>query len=73
MQRPLVSRVIRLVDNSSSYIDDEPLSDLLDRIYDNYDTVIICYAPYMIGAHDDPNSFNRSTFNFFDTSEQSNQ
>ena len=29
-----------------------------------YDTVIVCYAAFMIGAHDDPNSANHEMYNF---------
>ena len=30
----------------------------------NYDTVIICYAPFMIGAHDNRDSANYKMFSF---------
>ena len=40
--------------------------DLRDYILKNgYDTVIICYAQFMVGAHDDPSSANRRMFTFF--------
>lgn len=39
--------------------------DLRQHILDeDYDTVIVCYAPLMIGAHDDPASFNYRMFTF---------
>lgn len=39
--------------------------DLRQHILDEgYDTVIVCYAPLMIGAHDDPASFNYRMFTF---------
>lgn len=38
---------------------------LRDYITENgYDTVIVCYAQFMIGAHDNPNSANYRMFNF---------
>ena len=30
----------------------------------DYDTVLICYAQFMIGAHDDPESVNYKMFTF---------
>ena len=39
--------------------------DLHDYIIKNgYDTVIICYAQFMIGAHDNPESANYKMFSF---------
>lgn len=39
--------------------------DLRNYILENgYDTVIICYAQFMIGAHDDPGSANYPMFSF---------
>ena len=39
--------------------------DLRQYILDNgYDAVLICYAEFMIGAHDDPESYNYNTFTF---------
>ncbi len=39
--------------------------DLRNYILENgYDTVLICYAQFMLGAHDDPNSSNYRMFTF---------
>ena len=39
--------------------------DLRNYIVENgYDTVIVCYAQFMIGAHDNPNSANYRMFSF---------
>lgn len=39
--------------------------DLKDYIIENgYDTVVICYAQFMIGAHDNPSSANYRMFSF---------
>ena len=32
--------------------------------HNKYDAVIVCYAPFMIGAHDDPDSDNYKMFRF---------
>ena len=38
---------------------------LRQLIIDNkYDTVLICYAQFMIGAHDNPGSANYKMFTF---------
>lgn len=43
----------------------DPSFDLRQYILDNdYDTVIIAYAQFMIGAHDDPKSANYRMFDF---------
>lgn len=39
--------------------------DLHQYIIENgYDTVVICYAQFMIGAHDNPESANYKMFSF---------
>lgn len=61
---PFLSLGVREID----FLDIRYVSDdfsLCDYIIDrNYDTVLICYAQFMIGAHDDPNSANFRMFDF---------
>ncbi|MCM1540299.1 MAG: hypothetical protein NC121_03470 [Blautia sp.] len=61
---PFLSLGVREVDSLEmrKYTDS---FDLKEYILDNeYDTVIICYAQFMIGAHDDPSSANYRMFSF---------
>lgn len=46
------------------YMDSGELLDVIDS--GNYDTVILTYAQFMIGAHDKPESANYRMFSFFD-------
>lgn len=61
---PFLSLGVREVDSLSMRKDMDSF-DLKQYILDNdYDTVIICYAQFMIGAHDDPASANYRMFSF---------
>lgn len=62
--QPFLSLGIHEVDSLilRTYDDSFRLRDYI--IENDYDTVIICYAQFMVGAHDNPGSANYRMFNF---------
>ena len=61
---PFLSLGVREIDTLVLREFDDSFS-LRDYIIENgYDTVIICYAQFMLGAHDSPSSANYRMFTF---------
>ncbi len=62
VSEPFTALAVHSVDTVILRDTKESLRSIIER--GDYDTVLICYAQFMIGAHDDPDSANYRMFDF---------